>query len=437
MKTLVPSKPFAAAMVACAACLEKDPLRHHPGRLRIRRTNNEVVLATATRTGKVRMTFRFACEPGDPWVAVIDADGTTRLAKVLKSVATGTPKKNGNGGGAEIEGTETSLVVSAGGQRITLHVGDPQEEEPGPPDGATRIVTNAADLASRIAGAMPFCAPAEYRDVAKGPFVYLRDADDGMLVVPAIVATDGHRLFVDGDARDCGDTLTVLRVPGDNWSSAARALDTDFDRVRLVRTVIPQSACDGDDEKSPADKHLDHLVFESADRELRILLEEPQTSLPHWAGFIPRETSPADFDVNCDKADLARAVKAVGSGSKLSPKSCMLKALPGRNVLRIRSADLDGNAVEQEIDAEIRGASTMNVHLNPEYVLDALGAVGTKQVRIRQSLPPLDPVRFLEVTPEGMERRPRGIIVMPVRGNDPPEEAENTEQAEAEQAAAS
>ncbi|MDI7266609.1 MAG: hypothetical protein QME96_01275 [Myxococcota bacterium] len=439
MKTIVASKPFAAAAAACSACLEKDPLRHHPGRLRVGRTRDALVLATATRTEKVRISFRIPCEAGEPWVAVLDADGAARLAKALKSIAAGSPRKNGNGGGVEIVRIETTLAVSAGGRRVTLHAGNPQDDESGPPDGDTRIVTGDGDFASRIRRAMPFCAPAEYRDVVKGPFVYFRDADDGSLAVPVVVATDGHRLFVDGDARDCADTDTVLRVPGESWPSAARALDAGFERVRLVRTVVPQSACDGDDEKKPADKHLDHLVFESADREVRILLEEPQTSLPHWSSFVPRDTEAAGLDVTCDKADLARAAKAAGSGSRLSSKSCMLKAQPERGMLRIRSADPDGSAVEQEVDAEVRGASDVWVHLNPKYVTDAIGAMGTQKVRIRQMHPPLAPVRFLEVAPGGVELRPRGIIVMPVRGNDPPEEsrAENAGEAEIEQTAAS
>jgi hypothetical protein len=334
-------------------------------------------------------------------------------------------RKDANGGGVEIERTGTSLVVSAGGQRITLHAGDPQDETPGPPDGQSRPLVGAVDLASRIGDAMTFCAPAEYRDVAKGPYVYLRDAPDGTLVVPVIVATDGHRLYVDGDARDCADGDTVLRIPGDNWPSAARALDAAFERVRLVRTVIPEPACDGDGSEKPADRRLDHLVFESPDREVRVLLEEPQTTLPHWASFVPRETGDCRFDVTCDKTDLARAAKAASPASRLSSKTCMLKQVRDRGMLGIRSDDLDGGTVVQEIDAGIQGASDLHVHLNPKYVLDALGAIGTQKVRIRQALPPLDPVRFLEVDEQGTEPRPRAIVVMPVRGHDPTEEAGN------------
>ena len=55
----------------------------------------------------------------------------------------------------------------------------------------------------------------------------------------AVVATDGHRLFVDGDARDCPDAKFVFQVPGDDWKPATKALATSIDAVRLLRIAIP------------------------------------------------------------------------------------------------------------------------------------------------------------------------------------------------------
>ncbi len=432
MTTIVPGRALATAMAACAACLDKDTVRHSPGRTRITRTGDAVVLETASRTGRVRMSFRIPCDQGDPWVAEFDAESTARLARALRAIPGGRSKKAANGGGAEIERTETALVVSFAGQRVTVQTRVPAGDEPEPPGSETRIVADTSDLASRIAAAMPFCAPGEYRDVAKGPFAYFRGSTDGHLVVPVVVATDGHRLYVDGDARDSVDAETVLRVPGDIWPSAAKALDAQFETVRLVRTAIPSPASEGEAAERPADRHLDHMVFESADREVRVLLEQPLTSLPRWAGFVPRESGAAGFDVVCDKAELARAMKMAATGSRLSAKSCMLRALPERGLLRVRSADLDGNAVELEVEAVVAGASRPYLHLNPKYVLDALGAVGTGKVRIRQAFPPLDPVRILEVADDGSEPRPLGLVVMPVRGNDPPEEDEDVGTAETE-----
>jgi hypothetical protein len=416
MTTIVPCKLFATAVTACAACLDKDPLRHLPGRMRITRTPDTLVLATATRTEKVKVAFRIPCEPGETWVAVVDADGTTRLARALRPLAGG--KKNGNATIA-IDRAERSLVLVGGGQRLSIPACEPMIEETAAAAGETFSVVGATDLAGRLAAAMTFCKPAEYRTIAKGAFVHLFDSPDG-LTIPAVVATDGHRLFVDGDARDCTDAKFVFQVPGDDWRSAAKALTPVLRAVRLSRTAVPQPA--GEDGRRPQEKWLTSLVFEAADRRVEVMIVEPDTSLPHWAGFIPRETSNPDLSITCDRDDLAASVKAVSSVSALKVATCMLRADPTTGTLRILAqTDHDGGMAQQEIAAQVAHAPQGYLHLNGKYVLDALGAVRTDRVRLYQHAFPLDAVGFDEVVPDGVEMRPRGIVTMPVRGTDPPE----------------
>jgi hypothetical protein len=419
LTTTLPTKSFAAAVSGCAACLDKDPLRHHPGRMRITRTPDAVVLATATRTEKVKIEFRIPCESGETWTAVVDATGTSRLAKALRPLAGG--KKNGNATIA-IDRAERSLVLGGGGQRLSIPACEPMIEETAAAAGETFSVVGAADLAERIAAALTFCNPTMYQTIGKGPFVYFHDAEGG-LVVPAVVATDGHRLFVDGDARDCSDAKFVFQVAADDWKPAAKALDTRFDTVRLVRTAVPRPT--EEEPNGQEQKYLTRLVFESTDRQVEMTVEEPQTSLPHWAGFLPRETSNPDLSITCDRDELAAAVKAVSSVSAAKGATCMLRADPTTGVLRILAqTDFDGGMAQQEIAAEVRQAPAGYVHLNGKYVLDALGAVRTDQVRLCQDAFPLDAVRFIEVASEKTELRPRGIVTMPVRGHDPVDEAD-------------
>jgi hypothetical protein len=418
LTTIIPCKTFAGAVAACAACLEKDPLRHHPGRMRVSRDADALVLATATRTGKVKVTFRIPCAPGETWVAVVDADGTSRLAKALRPLAGG--KKIGNAT-IEIERTERSLVLIGGGQRMSVPACDPMTEETGATAGETFYVAGETDLAERIAEAMVFANAAEYRSIAKGPFVYLAETDAG-LAVPAVVATDGHRLFVDGDARDCSDARFVFQVPGDDWKPATKALATNFDAVRLVRTIVPQPA--QEDGRQPPDRWLTRLVFEARDRRVEVAVVEPETSLPHWAGFMPRETSNPDLSVTCDRGDLAAAVKALSSVSNEKAAACMLRSDPAAGVMRILTrTDHDGGMAQREIPADVHHSPTGYVHLSGKYVLDCLAAVRTDKVRLFQHSAPLDAVRFIEVVPEGTQLRPRGMVVMPIRGHDPVEEA--------------
>ncbi|MBI5486494.1 MAG: hypothetical protein HY905_04100 [Deltaproteobacteria bacterium] len=429
MTTIIPCKAFAGAVIACAACLEKDTMHHHPGRMRITRSADALVLATATRTEKVKLTFRIPCEPGEAWVAVVDADGTSRLAKAMRPLASG--KKNSNAT-IEIERTERSLVLVGGGQRMSVPACEPMLEETTPTTGETFSVAGAADLPDRIAQAMVFANPGEYRSIARGPFAYFSETD-GELTVPAVVATDGHRLFVDGDAGDCRDAKIVFQVPGDDWKPATKALATDFDTVRLVRTSIPQPA--DENGKKPPEKWLTRLVFEAADRRVELAVVEPEISLPHWASFVPRETNDPDFSITCDREELAAAVKAVSSVSHEKNAACMLRADPAAGILRILAqTDNDGGMAQREIPAEVGHSPTKYVHLNGRYMLDCLAAVRTDRVRLFQHSAPLDSVRVIEVAPEGTRLRMRGMVIMPIRGIDPVEEATATG-ADAERAA--
>ena len=417
MTTIIPCKAFAGAVAACAACLDKDTMRVHPGRMRITRKADALVLATATRTEKVKLTFRIPCEPGETWVAVVDADGTSRLAKALRPLASG--KKNGNAT-IEIERAERSIVLVGGGQRMSIPACDPMTEEATPATGETLGIADAADLAERIAGAMVFANPGEYRSIAKGPFICFAEVEGG-LAVPAVVATDGHRLFVDGDARDCSDAKFVFQVPGDDWKPATKALATNFEAVRLLRTTIPQPA--PEDGKTPPEKWIARLVFESADRRVEIALAEPETSLPHWAGFLPRETNDPDLSITCDRDELAAAVKAVSSVSNEKGAACMLRPDAAAGVLLILTrTDHDGGMAQREILADVTNAPTGCVHLNGRYMLDCLAAVRTDRVRLFQHSAPLDSVRFIEEVPEGTQLRMRGMVIMPIRGHDPVEE---------------
>jgi hypothetical protein len=416
LTTIIPCKPLVAAVSACAACLDKDPLRHLPGTMRITRMPDTLILATTTRTEKVRITMRIPCEPGEAWDAVVDADGATRLAKVLRPLA---GKKNGCAS-VEVARGDKGVTVTASSQRITVPACDPMQEDPARAAGDVVDVAGAQDLAARIAEAMTFCNPTMYQMIGKGPFTYFHHAEGG-LVVPAVVATDGHRLFVDGDARDCADAKFVFQVTGDDWKPAAKALDTRFDAVRLVRTPVPRPA--EENGNGQEQKYLTRLIFESADRQVEITVEEPQTSLPHWAGFLPRETSNPDLSITCDRDELAAAVKAVSSVSALKGSVCMLRADPTTGTLRILAqTDHDGGMAQQEIPAQIHHPPPGYLHLNGKYMVDALGAVRTNRVRLCQHAFPLDAVRFVEVAPEGTELRPRAIVTMPVRGRDPVEE---------------
>jgi hypothetical protein len=418
LTTMIPTRPFIEAVTACASCLEKDPLRLHPGQMRIARDADALVLATATRTEKVKVAFRIPCALGKAWVAVVDAAGTSRLAKALRPLAGG--RKSGNAT-IGIERTERSVVLVGGGQRMSVPACDPMTEETASTTGETFGIVGATDLAERIAEAMVFANPGEYRSIAKGPFVYLTEVDAG-LAVPAVVATDGHRLFVDGDARDCPDAKFVFQVGGDDWKPATKALATDFDSVRLVRTIVPQPA--PEDSKTPPEKWLTQLVFEAADRRVVIAVAEPETSLPHWAGFLPRETNDPDFCVTCDRDELAAAVKAVSSVSNEKGAACMLHADPAAGVMHILTrTDHDGGMAQREIPAEVHHSPTGYLHLSGRYVLDCLAAVRTDKVRLFQHSAPLDAVRLIEVVPEGTKLRPRGMVVMPIRGIDPVEEA--------------
>ena len=281
-----------------------------------------LVLATATRTEKVKITFRIPCKPGETWVAVVGADVTSRLAKFLRPPVGG--KKNGNAT-IEIERAERSLVLVGGGQRMAIPVCDPMLEETAAPGAGEAIsVMQAHDLASRIADAMTFCKPA-YHALVKGPFVYFAAVDNG-LAVPVVVATDKHRLFVDGDARDCADVKFAFQVLGDDWKAATKAMVVSFDSVRLVRTQVPQPA--EEDGKKPHEKWLTRLVFETADRRVEVTVAEPETLLPHWADFLPHETAEPDLSVSCDRAEPAAAVKASKGAA------CMLRPDPtGTSVL--------------------------------------------------------------------------------------------------------
>ena len=165
------------------------------------------------------------------------------------------------------------------------------------------------------------------------------------------------------------------------------------------------------------------LRFEAADRLVEVAVDEPETSLPHWAGFVPRETNNPDLSITCDRNDLARAIKAVSSVSAAKGAVCMLRADPTKGTLRILAqTDHDGGMAQQEIAAQVEHAALGYVHLNGRYVLDALGAVRTDRVRVWEHASPLDAVRFAEVVPEGMDLRSRAIVTMPVRGRDPVEE---------------
>ena len=416
MTTHVTFKQFVGAIGACAACLERDPLRHLPGRMRVTRAADALVLATSTRTDKVKMAFRIPCDPGDSWVAVVDADGTSRLARALRPLAGA--KKNGCAM-IDLERGERSLVLAGDGQRIVVPACDPVPDDALPAACETIALLGAGDLLTRLAQAMTFCNPVGYQPIAKGPFVHLA-ATDGGLAVTTVVATDGHRLFVDGDARDCGKATHVFQVPGDQWKAVAKATDGSFEAGRLVRTSIPRSS--DEETRDQPTKYSTRIVLESADRRVELAVDEPETQLPHWAGFVPREMGDPDLSVICSRAALAAAVKSAIGVARLRNSACMLRGRAEQGLLCLcAQTDFDGGIVQREIPAEVQHAPSGYVHLNGRYLLDALAATRTESVRLFQHSAPLDPIRIAEVVPAGAELRARGMVVMPIRGHDPVE----------------
>ncbi|MBN1772546.1 MAG: hypothetical protein JXB32_14850 [Deltaproteobacteria bacterium] len=419
MKTLIAARPLAEAVIACAACLEKDPLRHHPGRLSLGHDAGALVLATSTRSGRVRMSFRIPCSPGATWSVLLDSDTASRLARALRPF--GTAKANG-AAQLQLQRLDQSLAVLAGVQRLTFPVREPELEDAPVVETVTDVV--AADLSARIAGAMAFTSAGDYRSIAKGPFLYFAQAGGG-LAVSVVVGTDGHRLFVDGDARDGTGADTVLQVAGEDWKPAAKAMGTRFDTVELARAPTRRTGQDGAGPEQA--RQPTFLVFRSADRSVHLAAAEPETTLPRWSGFLLDRHEDSDLVVRCERDALAAAVKAVSVVGTRRNAACMLRGLRERGILQVCVQVDDGAVVRQDVAADVHRAPAGYLHLNGRYLQDALAAVRTPTVQLLQHATPLDAVRLVEVGSEAGDLRPRGIVIMPIRGHDPVEEDTSTE----------
>ena len=410
MTTTVPSKALSGALAACAHAIGHDPARWNMPPLTLARTANAFLVRTGTRSGDVGITFRIPCETGGSWTVEIAGKEVKGLAKTLRP----TGSRSADSPPVVIEHHGLHLVLVAGNRRISVPVKQVDDEVPEPKRTIARFpVVRFDDLADRIGAAMSWCCAAPGRDLVQGVHLYPRSTNES-LDIPVMVATDGHRLLIDGDVSKTTELPDVFRIGIEGWTAASKAMAGKFTGIDYIHEVHGAENVPG----GPTPNAKMHLVFTAGDRVVQVRLDRPNGTLPSWTSFLP-PVEGDEFDVTCDRDDLLRVVKSASAMSTGSSPSCSMRPGIDGNALRIRVEGTSGN-MEEDVAAEIRSTSACRVCVNPRYVTEALEMVRSPRIRIIQHESPLGAMRFLE-TPDTASTA-RTIVVMPVRGGDEREE---------------
>ncbi len=228
-------------------------------------------------------------------------------------------------------------------------------------------VVPGGDLADRLGAAMSWCGTGPGRELVSGVHAYIRSTNTG-IDVPVVVATDGHRLLVDGDIEKTTELPDVFRFPAESWAAASKAMATRFTSVEYVHQVHGR-----EDVRDVPPSDRTYLVFSGDDRVVRLRLERPTAALPTWKSLVTPVDGEHDLDVVVDRdqfARVARSASGIGSGSN---RNCSIHEGTDGRCIRIR-AEGTGGSMEEVVGAEIRSAPEMSVFLNAAYLEEREGS---------------------------------------------------------------
>jgi hypothetical protein len=401
--TIVARKPFVEAVLAAAHCLQHDPLRHTPGRMRLTSRPEGIEIRTGTRNGAVEIVWRMPCVPDGPGDVEMEAADVIRFAKLLRPL---------KGATVELSVTDSRVEVTADSRRLALPVRAAEPIAAPPASGVTHVpLRNFQTLVERIADAVPICSMDPSRPVTSAAHLHIAEGAESAEVV-LVAATDGHRLFADGDLEDGESLPLVLDLAAESWKPVTKALSANLRSAWLVQFPTPAG------EEGPPPRRRARLEFVGEDRVVALELREPLIALPRWSAVVPTERGAPAFEVVLERAALLAAAK-LHLADRLSTSKCMLRPDPMRGVLRVLSGA--ETVLQQDLPARVLASPRSALHLNARYLVAALDRVRTDLVRIRQMDSPIGPVRFHDHGLRPAFQTVRTQVVMPVRGVDPVE----------------
>jgi DNA polymerase-3 subunit beta len=256
----------------------------------------------------------------------------------------------------QLESTPNSyLDIRCGRSRFTL-AGTGAEEYPSLPDFSPgRMVRlQAAVLSQMIEGTMYAASLDETRYNLNG--VYFEVVPESARI--RMVATDGHRLAL------------VERIAGSDVSGLASGVIVPRKGLAELKRLVDEADADEVEIGFEGNSGL----VRSGDVTLVMRLIEGE--FPNYQQVIPKQ---CDHHLVLTADGLVRALRRVALLSAEHSRAVKVELSEGKLQLSSRTPDL-GEA-QEELDVDYAGPS-ISIGFNARYLLDCLGALGAKEVRL-------------------------------------------------------
>jgi DNA polymerase-3 subunit beta len=251
--------------------------------------------------------------------------------------------------------TNAYLDLRCGRARFTLAGTDAQEYPSIQDVSPGRMVRlQAAVLSQMIAGTMYAASLDETRYNLNG--VYFEVVPEGSRI--RMVATDGHRLAL------------VERAAGGDVSGLASGVIVPRKGLAELKRIVDEEDAD---EVELGFEGNHGLVRKG---EVTLVMRLIEGEFPNYQQVIPKQ-SEHQLTVSVDP--LVRALRRVALLSAEHSRAVRLELADGKLQLSARSPDL-GEA-QEEIDVDYAGPN-VGIGFNARYLLDCLGALGSKEVRL-------------------------------------------------------
>lgn len=256
----------------------------------------------------------------------------------------------------QLEATPNAyLDIRCGRSRFTL-AGTDAEEYPSLPDFAPgRMVRlQAAVLSQMIEGTMYAASMDETRYNLNGVYFEVL-ADTGRI---RMVATDGHRLAL------------VERTAGGDVSGLASGVIVPRKGLAELKRLVDEEDAD---EVEIGFEGNSGLVKKG---DVTLVMRLIEGEFPNYKQVIPKQ---CDHHLTLSADSLVRALRRVALLSAEHSRAVKVELADGKLQLSSRTPDL-GEA-QEEIDVDYAGP-TISIGFNARYLLDCLGALGAKEIRL-------------------------------------------------------
>ena len=307
------------------------------------------VLIEATETGLTLSAFDYEASAKTTIEATVDEPGTILVhGRLLSDIASRLPA-------APIEVSQSDdggVTVRCGSARFTL-ASMPVEEYPSIPevDGSTGVVP-AEDFGTAIAQVGFAASRDDVTPVLTG--VQLSVADNQL----SLVATDRYR-------------VSLRDVPWDGAASEQTALVPARTLVEVGKTFGHageiQVAFSG-----AGDREI--IAFSAGNKTVTSLLIKG--NFPPVRRLFPEQT---DHYAVVNTADFIEAVRRV---SLVLDRSAPLRFTFSTDAVTMEASGNEQAQANESVDAHLTGGDEVTLGLNPQYLLEALGAVKSEFVRV-------------------------------------------------------